>query len=80
MGALYSEETGGQHHPFPSLLAGQDMATWIRETEEDQLVICLSLSHTHTHSNQPASHSEEGPDQNLFESMCCVHTQSLNRV
>ena len=42
--------------------------------------LSLSVTHTHTHSNQPASHSEEGPDQNLFESMCCVHTQSLNRV
>ena len=44
--------------------------------EEDQLVICLSL--THTHSNQPASHSEEGPDQNLSESMCaCILSQSI---
>lgn len=30
MGALFTEETGGQPHPFPSLLSVQDMGTWRR--------------------------------------------------
>ena len=68
-----TEETGGQPIPSPPFFQSR---IW---EHGGGPASHLSLSLSHTHSNQPASRSEEGPDQNLFEYVC-VHAQSFNRV